>query len=361
MHRFVLVAPLWSDHTNQPAKSTRGTQTEQVLLTSRRGFSTRLLTQEWMSFEPPALKGWDVLKVAIVTIGAARVGVVDARVESSGLAVHQLESRLTEGATKILATAPGQTSNMPRWVNRTLIDTTEIPDWISDSVGPAMSFTEGTVTATMSWGNNQAFGFSGVEDDEWRDFVRGLVDAQVLWTQLDKLVRDGGAELSHLVGSPEAAAPRAFAHSVVLEREFIAHDLAMDEFNTQVQGIRRRTAEHLLRSWGMTTMRDRAERRVRALAQVSSREIERRGRRYQSTVELILLVLGLTALLQTALAVVQTAYSGGVSLIPGGEGGLLEWFRRTNVDILLSASMVLLIAILAIVLHWKRRLSRVGT
>ncbi len=94
----------------------------------------------------------------------------------------------------------------------------------------------------------------------------------------------------------------------------------------------------------------RVGRRIADAHDVVSRKRERFERRYQSTVEAVLFVLGLLTFVEIVLAAISTAYSGPVDTVPGAGVGLFAWLRSTSSDTLVlgTAGLVLVAALLVV-------------
>lgn len=353
------MAPLWSESfVPVDVHSARSgvRQVERVLLTSRLAYSTDTLTQQWRDLPDVQLPGWQLGSAALVTVENTQIIVVDCTIDFQDDSIADLEEYLTTGAQRIIesfSTAPGR----PMWVSRTCIADECPPEWImpNDRSG---SLDEGGIHAVFSWGNNYVRTDLDLADEQWRAFVRGMVDAQVLWCRLDAILRASGSEIRRISDGGPSEHRVSLSKVAGIERALMAHDLSLDEFETQIQGIRKHAAEIQLSAWRFEDMRQRAPRRVKDLATVARQESERRRARYQGVVEMILFVLGLTALLQTVLSFIQTAFSGGVSAVPGGDRGFLQWVRASNLDLVLGLVTVLLVAVLWIVLILRRRVLR---
>lgn len=325
-----------------------------MLLTSRRGFRTDSLSQVWRSLEAPTTGHLTVISAALVSIPPAEVAVFDITLPALNSTVADVEESLTRHAEELLRMYGGGHAWTPKWVSRTFVGQDPPDNWIPSDDSSAQSLDRYGMHIRLSWGNNLIWGETDTTAPEWREVVRGLVDAQVLWTQLDDIVRNSGREIRRLTTGEGPTHTVSLQVVDDVERQLIAHELSFDEFETQVQGIRHEVARRQLQAWNVAKMRSRAQRRAQDLGVVARQEVARRSSRYQSKVEMILFILGLTALIQTALAVIQTAFSGGVATVPGGKGGFLEWVREVNLDLVLGVVTFTLVAILWTVLRMRR-------
>src|SRR5690606_39324815 len=102
------------------------------------------------------------------------------------------------------------------------------------------------------------------------------------------------------------------------------HHAAGDERFLVGQGVRRTTALAILEAWQYEDVMARVGCRIADAHDVVSRKRERFERRYQSTVEAVLFVLGLLTFVEIVLAAISTAYSGPVDTVPGAGVGLLD-------------------------------------
>lgn len=248
------------------------------------------------------------------------------------------------------------------WVNRTLIaPADEVPaDWLAPAEETELVILRAnghSPELTVGWGNNALSTDDGLATIRTR-LLEGLVDAQVLWLQLDRIAQRS-AELIRAYRAPGAKG-RHVAHEQVddIAKALAAHNLYYDEVLLNLQGNRKQVAVATLRSWGYATLLDRVTRRVGEIERVAQQEAEIRRRSYQGIVEAVLLALGLVSLLQLLLALAQLAFSGPVDAVPGQREGfsIMEFLRRIDLDVaiwLTSAATVL--AFVGIVLLKRRR------
>ncbi len=324
-------------------------------MTSRLEFETRILSQEWTDLSASNEGSVDLQKVALVQSAGWDVYVADAYMQIDGLPAHQIETELTRA---VELACEEQLRRCPLWVSRSAVGEPS-NDWLDTSAIKIEGGLQGG-SIFLGWGNNAISNEIREDPKAWQSAVRGMVDAQVLWCNLYAVSVSTGDALQDIALSPPSeakAAVRAIKTASEMTRALVLFDLGWDELATQIQGIRKVCAVELLKAWKATEMREQAGRRVSDLRTLAQEAIADRSRRYQALVEGILFALALTALVQTALAFAQTAFSGGVSEVPGGDAGLLAWIRATNLDLLLGVVTLGLLSIVTWVVWARRRVN----
>lgn len=345
--RFLLIAPVrYRAHSmREPVEPT----VRVTRFISRDRFSTALLDQVWSEEPPRTIDAVEIPKAAFVEVAEWELFICDAYLETRDLKVCEIEEMLTATVESICLDARGK---YPLWVSRTVVGDGP-PGWLDHS---AVEFREGDATFSLGWGNNAVSVRLMQDSDAWENAVRGLVDAQALYCHLDATSTETGQALLKLssAGEDNDAADTAILTAARMSRQLIVFDLAADEVLTHLQGLRRLCAESHLRVWKADALRERTRRRVEDLQQLAEEAVRARASRYQRVVEAILFALALTSVLQTALAVIQTAFSGGVSTIPGEDRGVLQWIRTSNLDLLLGMTSILLVITAAFVYSIQR-------
>lgn len=254
-----------------------------------------------------------------------------------------LEADLSRLATRILSDVG---SEGLLWVSRTLIVKTVGPEhqmetfagWLERSHEDGRP-TESTyaidgASFIVGWGNNLLYGCA---PDALLELVESsLVVAQFLWAHVHAL--SVGASDSLLAGVSLARdggrqAEVDFSDRVELltEELGIEHMLA-DEFTHGSQGAA--LAPQILRAWGFGEFQESTRRRIFDLRGLASDLRARQQGAYQRTVESILIVIGMVALLDVAVGSIQLAYAGGTTVIPGSDRSisLLGLVRRVGAD-----------------------------
>ena len=258
------------------------------------------------------------------------------------------------------------------WVGRyALVDSPEqVPaDWYSENARQAVLPHDGPAGAglpdcilTASWGNGSVAGWGMLAEDQRRQTLDGLVDAQVIWAELDRIGDDSALVTTELVSAQpsrmrrrELVSARRKIHS--LANAALLHEVAFDESLMGFQGLRRTTTAAALEAWGYQPMAERVHARIGKLEDLAVRLHERLEGRYQSLVEVVLFGLGLLTIVDIVLSVISTAYSGSVAAFPGeGSVGFFAAVRGSDMDVLMGGSAVLvLVTVLVLALRRGRK------
>ncbi len=255
------------------------------------------------------------------------------------------------------------TTGAPLWVNRTALlddDGTLPPEWMD---GEPTEVRAGTTALALGWGNNTATGWPtgpmgdpNVPGDRhvlaWQ-VIRGLVDAQVLWCELEELSEVSAVVVTDLSasGTPRERS-RIFRELVrrneALNVDLARHHLAYDDLLLGLQGPRRATAEGSLRAWGYTGVQQRIVRRLTEIRHNVDDLRTERERRYQRIVEGVLTVLSILTLVDLLLSILTVAITG-TGTVPGAGSplGIFDALRHLDGDVylmfgLFASAMVLL-------------------
>ena len=202
------------------------------------------------------------------------------------------------------------------WVNRTFIaEGATVPaNWLApaeDTEQVVLRAAGHSPVLTVGWGNNVLDADRQVSGKVRTRLTEGLVDAQVLWAQLDAIAQRSAALIRAYRETPDGKRKQLASGQVDdITKDLASHNLYYDELLLNVQGTRKHVAVATLRSWGYPTLLDRVSRRVSEIERLAQQEAENNRRRYQGIVEAVLLAIGLVSLLQLLLALVQTAFSG---------------------------------------------------
>lgn len=248
------------------------------------------------------------------------------------------------------------------WVNRTLIAApADVPaNWMvppDDTELVVLRSNGDSPELRVGWGNNVLA--AEVDGLVRTRLLEGLVDAQVLWGQLDVIAQQSAALIRAYRAPEQGRKRRQLATEQIdgIAKALAAHNLYYDELLLNVQGTRRHVAVATLKSWGYPTLLDRVSRRVNEIERVAQQEAENNRKRYQGIVEAVLLAIGLVSVLQLLLALVQTAFSGGEERVPGGRDriSIMEFLRRIDLDLAIwLTSAATLLAFVGIVLLKRR-------
>ena len=272
----------------------------------------------------------------------------------------ELEEYLSCLAARIL---PDVGSKGLLWVSRTLIVKTGGPEHLLEAFAGWLerSHEDGRPTEptyaidrasfTVGWGNNL---LCGCDPDTLLEVVEtSLVVAQFLWAHVhalsvgasDSLVagislgRDGGREVE----------VNFFDRVELLTEELGIEHMLADEFTHGNQGAA--IALRILRAWGFDEFQESTRRRILDLRGLAGDLRARRQGVYQRTVEWVLIIIGMVALLDVAVGSIQLAYAGGTTVIPGSDQSvsLLGLVRRVGADGSLLIGLIAVVIMLAVV------------
>ncbi|WP_448236868.1 hypothetical protein [Microbacterium paulum] len=371
--RFLLIAPLVD------TDSSLGTG---VALPPAERFGAHRLDQRWLPLAESRLGATQLLEAGQERVkpDTAGVGAVSevALCFSRGMHVLALETELgvtaplTKGGVAVVESlldsiAEEYIRSIPalgrhRWVARVAVVEAGVSlgeEWTGRNRRPVISsLGADDVEICSGWGNSEITGREHMSDSSWREVVRGLIDAQVLWCEITKIGEDAAASTDTMfVGDRMGVQLSTYqAKLAELMAESALHNIAFDEILTNMQGERRISAEAALEAWGYSEVAARVARRLRDLDDVARRRESARNGRYQRLVERVLFVLALVTVVDLAFAAVGTSYSGGVSQIPG-DGSWLHLFdglRQINADVFIVISAFVLAAIAAFLMIRRR-------
>lgn len=250
------------------------------------------------------------------------------------------------------------------WVGRyqLLRDGEEVlPDWLDEEHTEHRLSTSTPAVLQVGWGNGSIAGWGSLSEVDQAQVVRGLVDAQCIWFEADLiahgtilLMRSLGAVGDRVTSGDLRQAQRTLDG---LHYTFTEHHVAYDDVALNLQGPRRAAAESALSSWGYRDLSERIGRRIDDCKEVIILRQSRRERRYQSTVETILFLLGLITFVDVVLNLVATAFSENSEGMPGERSiiGMLRAIRSVDSDILLLSTLTLALMIFLLVERGRRR------
>ena len=364
--RFLLVAPT-ADEIPRPADAAQvdAPSKGEARLRSSADFDAIELAQWWRDLPAGGQlagkhgsPGMRVLRAAMCwSRGFSVLALeVEAAMSEGGpppLAV--LESWLTDAATEY---ATRHRLGEIAWAHRVAMtdEAALLPaDWLGEDPVSVEVTTNGNdggrpIVGILSvgWGNSLATGDLDAEERVWRHTVRGLVDAQTLWRELSWISEQAthATRANSIDGGAKRSEVTSFLHRLdELEAKKALHNLAFDELITVFGGPRRRAAEVALLSWGYERVHERVTQRLTDLASVAEKRAKTLDANYQRTVEGILFALGTVAVLEVALSLVGTAWSGAVDTVPGQGSSipLLSAVREVGADSVITFAIVVLL------------------
>lgn len=331
--------------------------------TSRIEYQVNFLAQEWEPLPLPATKdGMSFENLWSVLLASQHVMVADITTDlKPSVKLEQESNEIMSAVAR--ETMPG---SEPRWVARQmLVDSPlDVPvDWMQATGIPVEVAAAGEEPSTViaAWGNGIVENWDGLSEAQQLEVRRGLVDAQVIWSDLTIVSDATLADSSDLffTGEDEFPIRELDAKRTTTEgaaARIARHNLLRDELYFNVQGIRRDVAEQLLEAWRHPEAVGRVSRRVEEMRQTVELRAQERSKRYQSAVETVLLALGLLTVLDVAIALLSLAFSGADR--SPGEGsplGLLSVLRATNTDWILLGSLLVIISLTAFIYRRGRR------
>lgn len=240
------------------------------------------------------------------------------------------------------------------WVGRTVLSAAEEPQidgWLGPNPQSVLLHDAAGKTpaeATVSWGNSAITGWDDLDETSAVETVRGMVDAQALWREISHIAeRAAERARDDLIGRRSAVRQRELRRFLrdleELTAQMADHNLASDEQMLNIQGNRKAAGLAWLQSWDYPDMVARIERRLHSLESVAGRKRERLNARFQGSVQTILLVLGVAAVIDMALSVVSTAFAGNAETTPGETvpWGFFAFVRNSGGEPLLLIAVVL--------------------
>ncbi len=285
--------------------------------------------------------------------------------------VVALEARLTDLATDFAGGHPLTSAAQLLWVNRTALlaaGETAPTGWIDglrervDIEGRAMELGWGN-SAIPDWGGplvGDPDDAEGPDALRWQA-IRGLVDAQAMWAELEGLSAGSAHVIRELFDDTSAAGRSRRFRQLLGDSERLAagiakHHLGYDDLLLSLQGPRRAIAQGSLHAWGYHGLLDRIARRMSDLQKVIESRKTAHERRYQRLVEGILSGLSLLTLLDLVLKIVGTALIG-TDAVPGSGSplGVFAALRAVDADALLLSGLTFALVAVVTVLVLRRR------
>ena len=385
--RFFLVAPLArtpADVTPDRAAtsdlsdgSTLRVRRDGTVMRSRIDYRENELAQHWVPLSRPSTQlgrlGDATIESAWIIDERGRhvLGLFVAIDYPTGGSVV-LEAELTDLATDFAAANERIRETGMLWVNRTaLLAPGEVAPsgWVD---GARENVDVDGRPVELGWGNNSigdwAAALVGAPDDahgpdatRWQT-IRGLIDAQAMWCELEELSAGSAQVITDLfTESPNTRGRskrfrRLLAHSERLAAGIAKHHLGYDDLLLSLQGPRRAIAQGSLHAWGYQGLLERIARRMSDLQKVIESRKTAHERRYQRLVEGILSGLSLLTLLDLVLTIVGTALIG-TDDVPGSGSplGVFAALRAVDADALLLSGLTFALVAVVTVLVLRRR------
>jgi hypothetical protein len=307
--------------------------------------------------------GARILDARVHSVLGYDVLVADVDVEfPAGAAAAEWETALSGIAAQVAAASGRSSLHELRWVGRyRLADDgdSRMPGWIGSDAASVTLHTDGDAVLVAGWANGRIEGWDRLALGEQWDTIAALVDAQVLWCQLDDVQRSARVELEELYLDPSSASLSGTSRALVaVNASAQFHNLCAGELVSGMQGRRRDVALGVLEIWRFEHLRERVNRDIEsAIAHTEAMQRIRSGR-YQRAVEGVLLALTLVSAIGLVLDFIAVAYINNSLRQPDAgpvDVPLLELFR-TDADLILIIAAVLLlaVAIALLVLQWRR-------
>ena len=390
-----------------------GSEADTMRMRSRLSYTPQYLTQRWYDVVPPrdddaeavpahsgphlisrlvspspddasASSGVRIERAAVAVSRTTTVLAVDAYIGESWEAaepveadshiydsIDLLENALSECAEQLardiragLEEIPGAHATAAIWVARYLRvpHSDSVPEgWLGGEVTPEPFRSPSDASALeIGWGNGALRGVEDLGPVEWDEMVRGLIDAQTIWSELAMLSDVSGHTLNELYGPDDRDSKRRRRRLMGQVEDFAGalatHQLAYDDLMLTIQGIRRRTAVATLSAWGYADALERVDRRLSDALVVANTMRSVNERKYQELVQGVLYGLAVLTVLDVSLALIGTAFSGSDEE-PGHDSalGILEAIRLTNQDSLIVAALVIAVAAAAAYLIGRRK------
>lgn len=353
---FLLVSPIRSELTR--FVSGEGA-TDDRPLDSRKTSNVKLLNQEWTDFpvlEVPGFPEISITRSQLCKVQGQKFFVVQVSLPDDlvfRLDVEDLEQRLSRFAHQSATLSLAISGTEVPWVARYALinEDSEAPtNWIDsrtqlvDISNDSLAQTDCRVKAALGWGNGAVLGWDCMSGSVKDRFVHGILDAQVIWNNASQIIDKNKTVFDALVEeivSPSRRAVREISPECAQIQMYASvHQLLYDDLFQNVQGIRRSSADLLLRAWEYERLVDRMLARVSDTTGQLELLRARLDSRYHSAVQSTLLVLGFLVVIDTALSFISTAYSGSVSGSPDGALGMFSRLRKGDADIILALSFL---------------------
>ena len=367
--KYFLVAPLdgYVSIDGGP-RAVQATSRNALTMRSRVEYETEELRQSWSALEVAPAAAKAALRVdAAWLVSIHERSFIAVRAESTA-ALKGSHSEVEEALSDLVldfATAHPSVTATPLWVSRTLLlpASGKVPaGWIDgDATTVKLDGSGNTMTELrLGWGNNAIVGWDDAVATDESQLVLGILDAQYLWVDIEALSAKSSTSIHEIVdggGREVGSLRRKLLLMEELSTSLALHNLAYDDLLMHVQGAQRATAVALLKAWSYHDVTTRVARRIEDTTRVLEQKTSRRERGYQSLVEAILFGLALAAFLELVIVTISTAYEAHSTGIEHDSSpfGIFPWFQATDPDYVIGGTIVLILAVAAIVAFVRLR------
>lgn len=253
-----------------------------------------------------------------------------------------------------------------RWVNRTLLLTSEVEDLAcsnNDSTIPEHWFQQeprrpvafGTdAVFWASWGNNMLAHRATARFD-LSSVIDSIIHAQFLWCYVTDIERISLGYLE-LLSSGKNVKNRLVHGVIDLHFELAMESVMRERTRTEAQPHFRAAVESILEAWGYENVHEDIDRRLQRLEHIVRGRSELMQRTQSKTMELTLFVLGVLTLVSLVISLVQTAFAE-VSSDDSGirpSGLIFEWMRDADATLMVTWSLVISVLIILTVRVWPK-------
>lgn len=356
--RFLLIAPAVEIRTeiHSPAVSL----VDGSMLRSRSDSDPVELRQETTDLNGPesfAFKGYEITVHRAQKRKCGRLLMIVMIVEFDlleGQQVEETENLLSDILSNYANSCNAEFGDF-RWVQRIALLDVENPipvGWLHNEQEKVdIQGSPGMSTLVVGWANVAIENSHNMRSDQLPLIIDGLVDAQALWCGIVD-ISNVSAQATRNSWGPTRVKPsevERFLHVIEgLYLDLSRQNLAYDEHLTVIQGIRCDSCGAALRMWKYEQLMERVTNRLGLLETLALKKKEALDQRYKRAVESTLLLLTMTTIIGLGLGLIQTAYSGGVSEVPG------DYSRIPVFDVIrwINADYIFLIPLALFLIGW---------
>lgn len=362
--RFLLVAPIRRQSEELVSQSRRGDDdrvAKKRPMQSRLQSQDKLLRQHWTDLDvtqpEDEAREVHVDLAAYCQIRGCTYFALEATLDSNRvdeLQVPQLEGLLSRSAIAFIGDKSEFGAEDVNWVARyALLSHNEFPPsgWLATmeqrvDVSAECGVDTDQVELSLGWGNGAIYGWSALNGEQQKLTVRGIIDAQLIWHEAS-LISENNLEILERIEELQVRPPRKSVRELANSCSSnslmtTGHQLLFDEVLLHIQGIRRLACLELLRAWGYQHFSTRIVERIsNAETQVSALQ-DRLNSRYQSAVEKILILLSMLTIVDLALSLISTSFSGATSAKLHADAiGVFRWVRSSDADLIFAGAVLI--------------------